>query len=170
MRAFLCSYLKLVSLRSLNQDEKIMTSLLATSDTRANYFKVTRQQHLTETAEDYTELVADLAEVQEEVRVRDLAKLLGISHVTVIRTVQKLTRDGYLDKKEQNITLTPKGKRLAKTSKQRHQTLLEFWDMLGVGHNVAQAEVEGVEHHISSTTLKAMQVHMARWKSLNKKE
>jgi hypothetical protein len=44
----------------------------------------TRQQHAQERAQDYVETIADLIASYGEARATDLAKSLGVSHVTVI--------------------------------------------------------------------------------------
>ena len=47
-----------------------------------------------ETAQDYAEAIADLARIHGEARAVDLARRLGITHVTVIRPIARLQRDG----------------------------------------------------------------------------
>ncbi len=50
----------------------------------------TRQEHSQETALDYVELIAELIATAGEARVTDLARRLGVTHVTVNRTIQRL--------------------------------------------------------------------------------
>jgi Mn-dependent DtxR family transcriptional regulator len=59
-------------------------------------FKATRENRLSEIAEDYTELINDLFELQGQVRVCDIARELGVSHVSVLRTLKRIKRDGFL--------------------------------------------------------------------------
>lgn len=125
---------------------------------RADAFKKTRTHHLLEAAEDYTELVAELIEKNGEARIRDIAHQLGISHVTALRTVGRLVRDGFLKTAPRApITLTPKGAKIAKESKERHEILLDFLIKIGVPRETALIDVEGIEHHISPVTLRAVQ-------------
>src|SRR5258707_1010153 len=56
----------------------------------------TRQQHAQERAQDYVETIADLIAFCGEARATDLAKSLGVTHVTVIRTVERLQREGWV--------------------------------------------------------------------------
>lgn len=126
-----------------------------------NPFAVTRQHHYLETAEDYTELIADLIEKYGEARQKEIAKHMALSHVTVLRTLQRLQRDGYVEAPPRHpITLTQKGKELASFSKRRHQILLQFLLKIGVPHDVSIADAEGIEHHISKDTLNAIQEHL----------
>lgn len=122
--------------------------------TRSYPFKIKRKRDLIESAEDYTELIQELIENKGEARVCDLAKLLGISHVTVIRTLSRLEVEGYVKNQTRGpILLTEKGIKLAFHSKKKHDTLLKFLLKLGVSQNVAENDVEGIEHHISQETL-----------------
>lgn len=130
-------------------------------NTRSKAFAATRKQHLLETAEDYTELVSDMIESKGEARVGQMAEQMGISHVTVLRTVKRLERDGFLKTEpHQPIFLTRKGKMLAIASKKRHQILLDFLLKLGVPKEVAELDVEGIEHHISPVTLQILEKNL----------
>ena len=133
------------------------------SGQRAAHFKETRIQRHSEIAEDYTELIADLIQVQGQARVCDIAREMGISHVSVLKTLKRLIRDGYVMKKDHQIDLTPKGKEMAVFSKKKHLILSEFLLKIGVPESIAATDVEGIEHHISATTLEAIEVHMRNW-------
>lgn len=116
----------------------------------------TRADHAMETAEDYVEAVARLAGYGL-VRVGGLALCLGVSHVTVVRTLERLRRDGLVSKDTNSgIALTPKGRRLAGASRARHDVVVRFLQALGVPPGVAQQDAEGIEHHVSKATLRAM--------------
>ena len=64
---------------------------------RAGPFKATRRHHTNEAAEDYTELVADLINSQGEARTCEIARAMGVSHVTALRTIRRL-QEGRLSK------------------------------------------------------------------------
>ena len=63
---------------------------------QAEYLSQTRREHANEIAEDYVEAIADLVTETGEARVVDLAKRLGVTHVTVNRTIARLQRTGYV--------------------------------------------------------------------------
>lgn len=133
----------------------------SSTERRAASFSATRKHHLSETAEDYTELIADLIRTHGEARVGQIAKHLGISHVTALRTIQRLEREGLVTTKHhQPVELTHRGNRIARFAKARHELLLQFLCFLGVPEKVAEVDVEGIEHHISSTTLRYMKRHL----------
>jgi len=123
--------------------------------------RASRKQHVSEAAEDYTELVADLIEKHGEARTCQIAENLGISHVTALRTIRRLQGEGYLETSPHRpVTLTKSGKQLAKYCKQRHQLLVKFFIRLGVSKSTAEIDVEGAEHHISPESLKAIKRFM----------
>lgn len=68
---------------------------LADPKKQASWFKKIREEHQTETAEDYVELIADLIEANGEARVVDLSKRFGVSHATVNKTVSRLKKRGW---------------------------------------------------------------------------
>jgi DtxR family manganese transport transcriptional regulator len=130
----------------------------ATPDERAKNFRHTRRARKSEVAEDYVELIADLIDGGGEARVVDIARGLGVSHATVIKTVGRLQRDGLVvTKPYRAIFLTEEGRRLAEWSRRRHAIVLDFLLAIGVDEENAHADAEGMEHHVSSETLAAFE-------------
>lgn len=123
---------------------------------RAERFKRVRDAHRTEMAEDYVELIADLIDQTGEARVVDLAGRLGVTNATVNNTIQRLQRDGFVTcRPYRSIFLTVKGQKLAAVSRARHCLVREFLVALGVDTETANADAEGIEHHVSEATLEA---------------
>jgi DtxR family manganese transport transcriptional regulator len=130
---------------------------------QAKALKYTRREHAMEMAEDYAEAIADLMVLNGEARVVDLAHRLGVSHVTVTRTLGRLQRDGYVSMRPYRaIFLTDKGRRLAEESRRRHEIVVAFLRELGVSEEIAQRDAEGIEHHVSPETLAAFKKFAAR--------
>lgn len=127
---------------------------------RAEHFKETRNNRQNEIAEDYTELIDDLVKNSGQARVCDISREMGISHVSVLKTLRKLKRDGYIKEDSQSIELTSKGIEMAAFSKKKHMILSKFLSKLGVPDHIAATDVEGIEHHISSITLNAIDTFM----------
>lgn len=126
-------------------------------------FKRVRDAHQTEVAEDYVELIGDLIEETGEARVVDLAQRLGVSSATVNNTIQRLQRDGLVTSKPyRSIFLTDEGQELATTSRERHRLVRDFLIALGVDPLVADADAEGIEHHVSDASLEAFRAHLER--------
>jgi DtxR family manganese transport transcriptional regulator len=118
----------------------------------------TRRAHAFETAEDYVESIADLLRDHGEARAVDLARLFGVTHVTVNRTIARLQRDGFVvSRPYRAIFLTPKGERLAEKSRRRHEVVIRFLLAIGVREPAARHDAEGIEHHVSDETMRAME-------------
>jgi DtxR family manganese transport transcriptional regulator len=123
---------------------------------QAERFRRVREAHQTEIAEDYAELIADLIAETGEARLVDLAGRLGVSNATVNNTIARLQRDGLVTSKPyRSIFLTEKGEVLAAEARARHQLVRDFLISLGVDPAVADADAEGIEHHVSEATLQA---------------
>ena len=111
-----------------------------------------------EIAQDYVEAIADLTSSLGEARVVDLARRLGVTHVTVNRTLARLQAAGYVNTKPYRaIFLTEAGRKLAEECKRRHGTVVAFLRSLGIAERVAEMDAEGIEHHVSPETLAAFE-------------
>ncbi|MGB8370472.1 MAG: manganese-binding transcriptional regulator MntR [Limisphaerales bacterium] len=121
---------------------------------QAETFRRSRRDRAAETAQDYVETIADLTTAVGEARVVDLARRLGVTHVTVNRTLARLQQAGYVNTKPYRaIFLTNAGHRLAGECKRRHETVVAFLRSLGVPEDAAEMDAEGIEHHVSPETL-----------------
>jgi len=120
--------------------------------------RLTRLAHAQERAQDYVEAIADLIAGHGEARATDIAKSLGVTHVTVIRTVQRLQREGLVTSQPyRSIFLTDAGRKLATKAKARHEKVVAFLEALGVSGATARTDAEGIEHHVSPETLAAFE-------------
>jgi DtxR family manganese transport transcriptional regulator len=125
---------------------------------RAEIFRRSRRDRAGEIAQDYVEAIADLSASVGEARVVDLARRLGVTHVTVNRTLARLQQAGYVNTKPYRaIFLTGTGHKLAKESKRRHETVVAFLRSLGVSEKTSEMDAEGIEHHVSPETLAAFE-------------
>ena len=123
---------------------------------QAENLSQTRREHANEIAEDYVEAIADLIAETGEARVVDLAKRLGVTHVTVNHTIVRLQKAGFVTSQPYRaIFLTDRGRNLAAACKSRHEIVVAFLRSLGVPQNVAERDAEGIEHHVSPDTLAA---------------
>ena len=122
-----------------------------------SYRKV-RNAHKTENTEDYLELIAELLNSKGEARIVDIAYELGIAQATANKTIQRLQSQGFIKKEPyRSIFLTLKGQEVASVSKKRHIIVLTFLKNLGLDARTAEADAEGIEHHVSDKTLKKME-------------
>ena len=114
----------------------------------------TRHDHAAETAEDYVEAIGTILEERGVCRVVHLTEHFGVTHVTVIKILNRLHKEGLVQLKAQSpILLTTKGRALARSSKERHETVYQFLRAIGVPERVAAEDAEGIEHHVSDATM-----------------
>ena len=93
-----------------------------------------------------------------EARIVDIASKLDIAQATANKTIQRLQSQGFIKKEPyRSIFLTLKGQEVASVSKKRHIIVLTFLKNLGLDARTAEADAEGIEHHVSDKTLKKME-------------
>ena len=121
-------------------------------------FKKVRDAHKNENTEDYLEIIADLLNFKGEARIVDIASKLDIAQATANKTIKRLQNQGFVKKEPyRSIFLTLKGQQVASISKKRHIIVLTFLKNLGLDIKTAEADAEGIEHHVSDKTLKKME-------------
>ena len=102
------------------------------------------------TIEEYIELIYDLEEQDGQAQTGAIAEEMKITPPSVTEMLQKLEKEGYVHYKSYSgATLTEKGRTLAHRLAKRHETIAEFFEMIGVDHAQAQIDACQIEHHIS---------------------
>ena len=110
------------------------------------------------TVEDYLERILELINAKGYARVVDIAAALEISQASVTNMVQRLDAERLLKyEKYRGLVLTEAGEKLARSIAHRHRLLTEFLKLLGLDDRVICHDVEGMEHHISVPTLRAIE-------------
>ncbi len=108
--------------------------------------------------EDYLERILELINSKGYARVVDIAASLKISQASVTNMVQRLDAEGLLKyEKYRGLVLTTTGEALARNIARRHRLLTDFLRLLGVEDRVIRQDVEGMEHHVSPSTLRAIE-------------
>jgi DtxR family manganese transport transcriptional regulator len=144
--------------RSILKPSAAHNSDVRPSSQQAENLRRSRRDRALEVAQDYVEAIADLSASLGEARVVDLARRLGVTHVTVNRTLARLRQAGYVNTKPYHaIFLTKVGSHLAEECKRRHETVAAFLRKLGISEKVAELDAEGIEHHVSPETLAAFE-------------
>ncbi len=109
--------------------------------------------------EDYLEQIMHLMNEKGYARVIDIATNLGISQASVSNMVRRLDTEGLLKyEKYRGMTLTPAGEGIAQAIIQRHEALESFLRLFGLDELDIHRDVEGMEHHVSSQTLRVFEV------------
>ena len=141
---------------NLKEKRKLAARELPPELTQARRFGKTRSAQSAAVLEDYVELIADLLATSGEARPTDVARRLGVTHVTAIKTISRLKREGLATGRPyRGVFLTETGKALAERMRGRHRLVVDILLALGVPAETAEADAEGIEHHVSELTLKA---------------
>ena len=124
--------------------------------TQARRFDKARKARSQTLTEDYVELIGDLIAAHGEARATEIAKRLGVTHPTALKTIGRLKREGLATSRPyRGIFLTETGQALADKARSRHRLIVELLCALGVPKEAAEADAEGMEHHASEATLNA---------------
>ena len=116
------------------------------------------ERHTSAAVEDYLERILELINTKGYARVVDIAQSLKISQASVTNMIQRLDAEGLLKyEKYRGLALTTAGEALALNITRRHQLLTDFLKLLGLDEEVIYHDVEGMEHHISPPTLRAIE-------------
>ena len=141
----------------------IATKKGASAKLRSAAFKRIRADHSAELAEDYVEMIADLIDERGEARCTDIAMRLGVANATVVKTLKRLqTMSLVTQEPYRAIFLTADGWKMAEDGKRKHAIVEKFLLALGVSQETARIDSEGIEHHVSTETLRAMGKFLAR--------
>jgi DtxR family transcriptional regulator, manganese transport regulator len=141
----------------------IATKKGASAKLRSAAFRRIRADHSAELAEDYVEMIADLIDERGEARCTDIAMRLGVANATVVKTLKRLqTMSLVTQEPYRAIFLTPDGWKMAEDGKRKHAVVEKFLLALGVSLETARIDSEGIEHHVSTETLRAMAKFLVR--------
>ena len=136
---------------------------LPDAQTQARRFGKTRSAQSGALLEDYAELVSDLLSSGGEARPTDIARRMGVSHATAIKAISRLKAEGLAHGLPyRGIFLTEAGERLAARLRTRHRLVVDMLLAVGVPTEAAEADAEGIEHHVSEVTLKAFAQYLQR--------
>ncbi len=124
--------------------------------TQARRFGRARVAQQAALIEDYAELIADLLGACGEARPTDIARRLGVSHVTVVKAISRLKCLGLATARPyRGVFLTEAGEALAARVRARHRLVVDLLLAVGVSREDAENDAEGIEHHVSPATLEA---------------
>lgn len=121
-----------------------------------------------ESAENYLETIYMLQKKLGNVRSIDICNDLGYSKPTVSIAMKNFKEEGYIDKASDGyITLTDKGKAIAKKMYERHIIIAEFFVSIGVPKETALKDSCKIEHDISPETFECMKNHYKKFTGKN---
>ncbi len=129
---------------------------------QARRFGKTRAERSSALLEDYVELIADLFAANGEARATDVARRIGVTHPTALKNIARLRREGLVTSRPyRGLFLTEAGQKLADAARARHRVVVDFLIAVGAPREAAEADAEGMEHHVSRSTLRAFERFLA---------
>ena len=112
---------------------------------------------ITSSKEDYLERIYDLSLIDEQVRSIDVARSLNVSRASVNKSL------GGLKEPYGTITLTKKGRAIAKDVRTRHNALRTFLtQVLKVDYEIADVDACEMEHAISKHTADKLYAYLKK--------
>jgi len=109
---------------------------------------------VTNSLEDYLEMIYMLTQANGHARVRDVASSLHVKMPSVIKAVLELKRYGYVAQEPYGkLELTGAGIKAASQILGRHTLLKEFLLLLGVTEETAEKDACSMEHFLGAETL-----------------
>ena len=115
---------------------------------------------INESAENYLETILMLSKKLPVVRSVDIANELEFSKPSVSVAMKNLRENGYIAVDRNNeITLTDAGKKIAETIYERHTLLSSWLQTLGVSAETAAEDACRMEHVISAESFAAIKRH-----------
>jgi len=142
----------------MKKDTKRLDSIKAANQS------IDRKTHIRR--EDYLEIISELVGLKGYATTLDISRYMNVSPPSVTKMLQKLDEGGYLEyEKYHGINLTEKGNQTANTIRQKHGILLDFFEILGVGIDIANQDIEGIEHHLNPKTIRQLRKFITFLKS-----
>lgn len=119
---------------------------------------------INEATENYLEAILILEEKNKQVRMSDIAKMLGVSKPSVNKAMSVLRDSGWiLQQKYGAILLTDEGRKYATKVYDRHKLFKRFFiEVLKLPEPVAEEDACHMEHCVSDETMDKLRVFLTR--------
>ena len=92
----------------------------------------------------------------------EIARRQGVTHPTALKNIARLRREGLVTARPyRGLFLTEAGRKLADAVRARHRLVVDLLIAVGAPREAAEADAEGMEHHVSKATLKAFERFLA---------
>ncbi len=111
----------------------------------------------TKTIEEYIEVIYALQKRHGHVHTNDVASVLGVAPPSVTEMMQKLSTKKLVNYVPYHgVTLTTTGEKMARELLDKHNTLAQFLEIIGVDRKEAEIDACQIEHHVSSQTIEKL--------------
>jgi DtxR family Mn-dependent transcriptional regulator len=109
---------------------------------------MSKRTQLSASLEDYIEAIYNIVEEKQKARSKDIAACLKVSGASITEALRSLAKKGLINYAPyEAITLTNKGRKVARDVVRRHNALKQFFmDVLGIRPDIAEQGACRVEH------------------------
>lgn len=119
--------------------------------------RTVKESH-TDRMEDYLEVIYELVLQKGYATTIDISEYLNVSSPSVTSMMKKLHETEFLRyERYRGVSLTEKGREVARAIHKRHGILFKFFKMIGVREDLANEDAEGIEHHLHTGTLRKLE-------------
>ncbi len=117
-----------------------------------------KNSNLSESLEDYLEIILELENTNKVARAKDIADKMGVKRGSVTSALKNLSERGLINYEPYSfITLTPEGSNLAKNVVYRHTVIKKFLvNVLQIDESIAEPTACRMEHTVDKLTLERM--------------
>ena len=146
----------------------LRTKLVKKSSKRLESIKAAHKSEKPDSTrmEDYLEVISELVDMKGYATTLDISRYMNVSAPSATKMLKRLDENGYLEyEKYHGIILTKKGTQLADAIRQKHSILLEFFEILNIGQEIANQDTEGLEHHLNPKTIRQLRKYITFLKS-----
>ena len=109
-----------------------------------------------ETSQNYLEAIYILSLEKESIKAIDVVNYFGFSRPTVSVALKNLEVNGFIKIERYCISLTARGKRVAKDMYERHEYIAKVLMHYGVSKKIAYEDSCLIEHDLSEESFKAI--------------
>ncbi len=119
---------------------------------------------LTESLEDYLEMIYILKQNDEDVRITDIANKLKLSKPSVNKAINSLKSEGLvMHERYGKIKLTEHGEKIAKEVYVRHEIIKNFFiNILHIDPVIAEQDACKVEHVLSHESMQRLTEYFSK--------
>ena len=108
----------------------------------------------TQSLEDYLEAIYNSLNRRGHAKTNEIASDLGVKAPSVTEMFDKLRAEGFINyKKYEGVTLTDRGRKVARDVSEVHENIKEFLELLQVSPERADRDACKVEHSLSDESI-----------------
>jgi Mn-dependent DtxR family transcriptional regulator len=112
--------------------------------------------------ENYLEAIYELSKEKNFARISDIAERLNVTKASASSAMQTLMSKGLItSEKYREVYLTEEGRIIAEITSKKHFIIKEFFiNILNIDNEIADIDACAIEHVISNTSVKAMEMFL----------